>query len=219
MRVRTDRPETGDTLKMLDEPVRKALETISVRRRWRAGQTLMWTGEQSTSAFVVETGRVCIRTMNDSGGEHIVGWVGPGRVCALAPTLSRRRLQWDIVADSDCVAVHWNRERLERLMASDAAVAVGIARLLSARVHMLIDAQLAMSLPSMADRVNARLTAMALADPARRPGGPATLRITQADLAKAVGGSRYRIGVALKRLEAAHIVALSRGRIELLRSP
>jgi CRP/FNR family transcriptional regulator, cyclic AMP receptor protein len=219
MRVRTDRPEAGDTLEMLDEPVRRALEAIGVRRRWRAGQTLMWTGEQSTSAFVVETGRVRIRTMNDSGGEHIVGWIGPGRVCALAPTLSRRRLPWDIVADGTCVAVHWNRERLERLMASNAAVAVGIAHLLSARVHMLIDAQLAKSLPSMADRVGARLTAMALADPAHRPGGPATLRITQADLAKAVGGSRYRVGVALKRLEATRVVALSRGRIELLRRP
>jgi len=219
MRARTDRPEAGDTLEMLDEPVRRALEAIGVRRRWRAGQTLMWTGEQSTSAFVVEAGRVRIRTIDDSGGEHIVGWIGPGRVCALAPTLSGRRLHWDIVADGACVAVHWNRERLERLMASDAAVAVGIARLLSARVNMLLDAQLAQSLPSMADRVRARLAAMALADPTRRPGGPATLRITQADLAKAVGGSRYRVGVALKRLEATRVVALSRGRIELLRRP
>lgn len=219
MRERTDRPEAGDTLDILDEPVRRALDDIGVRRRWRAGQTLVWKGEQSNSAFVVETGRVRIRTVDDSGGEHIVGWIGPGRVCALAPTLSGRRLHWDIVADGACVAVHWNRGRLEHLMASDATVAVGIARLLSARVNLLLDAQLAQSLPSIADRVRARLAAMALADPSRRPGDPATLRLTQADLAKAVGGSRYRVGLALKRLEAARVVALSRGRIELLRRP
>lgn len=39
----------------------------------------MWNGEPSTSAFVVETGRVCIRAMNDSGGEHIVGWAAPAK--------------------------------------------------------------------------------------------------------------------------------------------
>ena len=61
---------------------------------------------------------------------------------------------------------------------------------------------------------------------ARNLGARATLRrlarhtgtvvITQAELAHAVGGSRYRVGLELARLRAAGRIAVARGRITVL---
>ena len=114
MRVRTDRPEAGDTLEMLEEPVRRALEAIGVRRRWRAGQTLMWTGEQSTSAFVVESGRVRIVASSDAVGIAMLTQnrdeLGSGTMCLVPVSAPWLRLNYGFIWRRDSAVSAGARE-------------------------------------------------------------------------------------------------------------
>ena len=208
----------GDSLSVISPSVARKLETVGVRRRWRAGQIVIWSGTRPDSACIVLRGKLRIRTNSYEGNERILGWLGPGRGCAIAHVLLDVPHPWDAVADGPCTLLHLERGRLRQLMAEDAEVASGVAMLLAARVNRLLEKLVQHSFVPLSDRVRQTL---------RRGAGlagaeatlPVTLRMTQGDLARSVGGSRYRVGLVLKELESEGIVRLSRGVITVLRRP
>ena len=165
---------------------------IGVARRWRTGQSLLRAGAVADSAFLVTRGRVRLRAFSADGREQTFGWIEPGSFGAEGP----------------CDALHFERRRLDALVQRDGRAALAIVRLLSRRVNATMGMLTARAFSPLADRVWATLRHLA-----RRS---VTVAITQAELAHAVGGSRYRVGIELARLQAAGRIAAARGRIVVL---
>ena len=183
---------------------------------WRSGQVLYRSGENAESAFVVLSGRVRIRTNAANGDEQILGWLKPGMFGALIPVLSGTPLLYDFVADGPCEARHFTPRRLLRLLENDAATTLAIARMQSLRLSRFLNGFTTQVSASLSDRVWAGLKRLALWQKEGSTDQTGELAITQADLARAVGASRYRVGIELKKLQANGVVALGRGRITLL---
>lgn len=208
----------ADSFGQLPEPARRALMDIGIQRRWRDGQTLLWTGEVADSAFVVLKGRIRMRSFGPQGDEQIFAWIEPGMFGALASVLAGVAFPCDFVADGPCEVMHLERRRLSELLERDAPTALAVARMLGARLSLFMQMHMVQSFAPLSDRVWATLRRLARWQPAGGAGAGAArragrLEITQADLAHAVGASRYRVGLELKRLEAAGHVVLARGSI------
>ncbi len=205
-----------DSVGQFPEPARQALMRIGVPRRWRSGQTLVWAGEIPDSAFAVLKGRVRIRAFGPQGDEQIFAWIEQGMLGALAPVLAGVPLPWDFAADGPCELLHFERRRLAELLGRDAPTALAVARTLSSRLTLFMKMHMVQSFAPLSDRVWAALRRLANGEGAGHGGiRSGRLEITQADLARAVGASRYRVGLELQRLEAAGHVALARGSIRV----
>ncbi len=88
--------------------------------------------------------------------------------------------------------------------------------MLASRLNNVLEMYGTQSFESLTDKVWARLVQLAR----RSPQGSTSdvcIEVTQADLARSVGGSRYRVGLELNRLEARGVIALSRGQIKIMR--
>ena len=203
----------ANSVRLLPPKAREALLGIAVSRRWRNGQTLLWTGERAGSAFVVARGRIRMRSFGPEGDEQIFGWMEPGTFGALASVLGDARFPCDFVADGACEVLHLPRERLLELLARDAPTALALARMLSVRLSLFMEMHMVQSFAPLADRVWATIRRLARWSSAKDGTRTGTLDITQADLAHAVGASRYRVGLELQRLAATGRLRLSRGRI------
>ncbi len=198
----------GDPIAALPDSARDDLLRIGVARRWRTGQSLLRAGAVADSAFLVTRGRVRLRAFSADGREQTFGWIEPGSFGALAPALAGAPSPCDFVAEGPCDALHFERRRLDALVQRDGRAALAIVRLLSRRVNATMGMLTARAFSPLADRVWATLRHLA-----RRS---VTVAITPAELAHAVGGSRYRVGIELARLQAAGRIAAARGRIVVL---
>lgn len=203
----------ANSLRQLPREAREALLGIAVSRRWRNGQTLLWAGQRAGSAFVVARGRIRMRSFGPEGDEQIFGWIEPGTFGALASVLADVGFPCDFVADGPCEVLHLPRERLLELLARDAPTALALARMLSVRLSLFMEMHMVQSFAPLADRVWATIRRLARWSTAKDGLRTGTLAITQADLAHAVGASRYRVGLELQRLEASGRLERSRGRI------
>jgi CRP-like cAMP-binding protein len=193
-----------------------ALHEVGNVRRWRSGQILLGANERAEGAFVVLDGRVRIRSVAPTGEEQILGWLGPGMFGALIPLLAGVPVPCDFVADGPCEARHFSPKRLFALLERDPATTLAIARMLSLRLSRFLNAYTTQVLAPLPVRVWATMGRLARWSHASGEHATGELTITQADLARAVGASRYRVGLELKKLEASGVVSLSRGRITML---
>ncbi|MEZ5645970.1 MAG: Crp/Fnr family transcriptional regulator [Burkholderiaceae bacterium] len=204
-----------DRFEHFSPEVQVALGRIAVHRRWKKSQVLLWGGDIPTNALVVMKGRLRLRTHGLDGTEHILGWLETGAVGALAPLLSQTGIAFDFVADQASEVLHLEYGRLMQLMASDGRVGLAIARVLAARLCVFVELHHVQTSP-LAERVWIMLKRLALAQSEPDPQGRLALRITQEELAHAVGASRYRVGIEMRQLHAAGRIVLQRGKIQLL---
>lgn len=203
-------------LNELPERAQQALKSIAVVRRWRSGQTLHWGGEVAASAFVVLKGRMRARTFGPNGDEQIVGWLEPGTFAGLSSVLAGALLPFDVIADGPCETMHLSRSRLLALLERDAPTSLALAQVLSARLGQFMEMHMLQAFAPLADRVWATLQRLSRSQVPAADRDTPFIEITQADLAHAVGASRYRVGLELKRFEKDGRVKLERRRIFVL---
>ena len=208
----------GDSMSSLPQQAQLALHQVGEVRRWRSGQVLLGAEERADGAFVVLDGRVRIRSISPTGEEQILGWLGPGMFGALIPLLAGVPVPCDFVADGPCESRHFSPKRLFALLERDPATTLAIARMLSLRLSRFLNAYTTQVLAPLSVRVWATMGRLARWRHVAGEDKTGELTITQADLARAVGASRYRVGLELKKLEASGVVILSRGKITVLSS-
>jgi len=130
---------------------------------------------------------------------------------ALAPVIANQPFNFNIVADCQSEVLHIQRERLLEHLGRDPTTALAITMMLSSRLNNVLEMFGTQAFESLADKVWGRLVQLAMQS--RQANTPTVcIEVTQADLARSVGGSRYRVGLELNRLEAMGVIALSRGR-------
>lgn len=219
----TDRLPAGPSLEtnsldVLPGRVQSALIGIGVTRTWREGQVLHWAGDRPEYAFVVQKGEVRICSDDPPGNESILSWIDSGMMGMLAPVLACKPFNFNVVAGGTCEVLHLQRDRLIELIQCDPPTALAIVLMLSERLNFVLETYGIKIHQSLADRVWSRLSRLARRTKTSDADVIADLEVTHMDLARAVGASRYRVGLELKRLEQIGVIELARGRIRILRA-
>lgn len=206
----------GNVFDVLPEDVRREVRALARRRRFKRGEVVFHEGDPADALHVLVRGHVAIRTVTPLGDTVCFTVLGAGDTFGELSLLSD---------DGERAASAAAVEGAETLSLRHAEV----ARLRAA--HPAVD-QVLLSLLATALRRTNRLLLEALYEPAdvrvlRRlvdlvesygGGGdaPVTVPVTQDELAGLAGTTRPTVNRALRALEGDGVVALGRGRTEVL---
>ncbi|HMR91762.1 MAG TPA: Crp/Fnr family transcriptional regulator [Chitinophagaceae bacterium] len=96
----------------------EAIEQDAVIKEYKAGETVMRTGQFIKSAALVIEGRIKIYRENQEGGEFLMYFLGPGQACAvsLICALQARGSEVTAVAEEDSTLLMLPVQAMEQLM-------------------------------------------------------------------------------------------------------
>jgi CRP/FNR family cyclic AMP-dependent transcriptional regulator len=215
-----------DTLKRLQQipyfrslppPELRALETRLSARRYRAGEVIFRKGDQSEGLCIVVDGRVKTVITSPEGREQILKVFGPGRTFADIAVFDDEPQPAEAVAVTESLIAFLPQAMLFDLLRRHPDVAIDVIRLFASRLRAYKQIVEDLSLRTVVARV-ARL----LVDRARgthilvEDSPTASPRYTQDELAAMVGSVREVVQRALKTLEHAGLIHLTRGRIQVI---
>jgi CRP/FNR family transcriptional regulator len=200
------------SLSEIREFVQRLLE-----RHYRAGDVIFRKGDRSEGLCVVLSGRVRTETTSEEGRDQVLKVFGPGRTFADIPAFDGEPQPANAVAVSDSTVALLRRTDLLDLIRRHPDVGIDVIRLFASRLRaykvMIED----LSLRDVVSRV-ARL----LRDRARgqttlvEDSASVSLRYTQSEVAAMVGSVREVVQRALKTLEHAGVIQMTRERIRIL---
>ena len=186
----------------------QALRRKGSVRQYPDGALLMQRGQTVSGMLVLQRGRLRAVTGDANGGEHLIRWVEPGEAVGVASVLTDLPFQTDLIASGDSQTLWISREAVLDVLRSDAEAGIAVSRFLGARLSEALELVAAQSQLRLDDRLQAALNHFAQQNGEALPQGEVRLRLTQEDLARAVGASRQRVNQALMRLQ-------TQGRVEL----
>ena len=186
----------------------QALRRKGSVRQYPDGALLMQRGQTVSGMLVLQRGRLRAVTGDANGGEHLIRWVEPGEAVGVASVLTDLPFQTDLIASGDSQTLWISREAVLDVLRSDAEAGIAVSRFLGARLSEALELVAAQSQLRLDDRLQAALNHFAQQNGEALPQGGVRLRLTQEDLARAVGASRQRVNQALMRLQ-------TQGRVEL----
>jgi len=194
---------------------RELLLTELRRRRFKKGEVLFHEGDPGDTLHLIDRGHIAIRTSTPLGDVLTLSVLGPGDVFgeqALVTADSRRTAS--AVALEPAETRSLTADRFDRLRNEEPAINRFLVEVLAAQVRRLSDqVREALYVPAEI-RTLRRLNG--LASSFSRPDQTCVIPVTQDDLASLAGVSRPTANRVLKRIEADGVIALHRGRLEVL---
>ena len=193
------------------------LRPIARPRRWRDGAVVLRGGDVPDAALLIVSGRLRLSGTSAAGEEVLFRWFEPNEFVGLASVVGDLPFAVDAVANGDCETLHFERLRLLALLREDAEAALLIARLISRYAWDVTHLVIAQTGQGLTARVLSVLNR--LADHSSVAQGHAEgrmLKISQGDIASAVGASRQRVNIELHKLEAMGRIRLGYRHLVLL---
>lgn len=206
---------TVDFAGSLSEEDRRGVIKACTRRKFRAGDTLFHEGDPGDTLHLLMKGHVAIRMTTALGDNVTLAVMGPGDNFGEQALLADRSVRTASAVALDAVetlALH--RREFDALRATNPRVDRFLVSVLAAQVRRL-SGQLVDALhASVETRVARRLHDLARIYSTGEL--PIEVPITQEDLASMTGATRPTVNRALQDLAAGRIVALARGRTQIL---
>jgi CRP-like cAMP-binding protein len=193
----------------------RRLREIGIRRTYRDNQTLQQRGDAARHVLVLLSGRLRSVATTADGTEQLTRWLEPGEVSGFSSVLGDAPVPVDLVAVGKVEVLIVPRGPLLEFLASDANASLAVARMLSLRINELLDIVFIRAEDTLASRVRATLQRLAAENGVPRDNRT-LLRISQGDLAAAVGASRQRVNAELRKLQAEGRIRLGYRWLELL---
>jgi CRP-like cAMP-binding protein len=196
-------PRTKDAL-------RAALrEAPAAVHRHPAGRLLLLEGDPCDEVHLVAEGLLRVRHLTPEGREHVVSYLGPGRLLNLVPALDDGAVLGTVDALTDATTYAIPCALFREWIAQDAGLAAAVARYLAGELRR-IDTMLAdMALHT----VRARLARFLLV---HAESNPAHHRWTQATIAANIGTVRDVVGRLLREMRQDGIIRRERGRLVIV---
>ncbi len=180
----------------------QALRHAARPRTWRDGETIFRCGQVAPFAIVLLSGRMRLSTISAEGNEQLFGWITPGELIGMESMLGDMPTTMESVAAGNCASVCFERTQFMAILQQDGGAGLAVARMASRRLQevtrLLLSAQTARTLTS---RVYAALVRLARRHENQADGPAECLRVSQKDIAQAVGASRQRVNIELAQLE------------------
>jgi CRP/FNR family cyclic AMP-dependent transcriptional regulator len=201
-------------LEALSDDERARIEPSFLRRTFKRGETVLLQGEPSANVYVIDQGHAAVKVATPHGESITVTVLGPrssfGEIAAL--TATETRTATIVALDALTVRVLPHRvfdEVRRRTPGVDTAIAISLAARLQDVSNRIAEA----TFETVQRRCGLRL--LELADSFAAGAASATLPLTQDDLAGIVGATRPTVNQVIGTLVAAHLVEVSRGRIDI----
>jgi CRP/FNR family cyclic AMP-dependent transcriptional regulator len=207
-------PMEWPLLSSLSQEDRQEFLALGRRRTFARGEIVCHAGDPADSLHLVVGGRLSVRVSLDSGDTVTINVLGPGDSfgeLALLSADGHRTATITALEDAETTAI--GATAFQQLCQHRPGVQRALAVLLAGRVDELSQRLLEMAYVGVDRRLYRRLLELS-GDYAA--GGRAVVPLTQAQLADLVGGTRPTVNQALQRLVDQGIVALGRGRVEIL---
>lgn len=161
----------------------------------------MQRGQAVTGMMVLEQGRWRAVTHTRHGDEHLIRWIEPGEAAGVASVLTGLPFQTDLVSNGDSVALWVATEVVLDALRHNPEAGIAMSRFLGARLSEALEMMATQSQGRLDDRLRAALEHFAIENGEVLPDRRVRLRLTQEDMARAVGASRQRVNQALQRLQ------------------
>lgn len=197
-------------------PSARRLREIGFRRIYRDNQTVQQRGDAAHHVLLLLSGRLRSVACTAGGTEQLTRWLEPGEFSGFSSVLGDAPVPVDLVAVGDVEVLVVPREPLLEFLASDAAASLAVARALSLRINELFDIIFIRAEDTLGSRVWATLQRIAAENGVSR-ANRILLRISQGDLALAVGASRQRVNAELRKLQVEGKVRLGYRHLEILK--
>lgn len=200
----------------LDEELRRRVMTVARRRVFKRNEVIFHEGDPGDTLHFVLKGHVAIRVSTPMGERATLTVLGPGETfgeLALLGEESERTATAAAVEGAETMSLH-RRDFLD-IRRADPAVERMIVDALSARVGRLTGHLVEALYETVEVRLVRRLLALSETydDEAAET---INLPVTQEDLASMAGTTRPTANRILKELEDSGVLAVARGRIEIL---
>jgi len=193
----------------------RRLWEIGTRRLYQDGQLLQKRGDSAHHVLVLISGRLRSVGYTAGGTEQVTRWMEAGEVSGFSSVLANAPVPVDLVATGDVEVLVLPRKPLLDFLSGDAIASLAVARVLSLRVNELFDMVFIRAEDALSARVWATLQRIA-AENGTSQGDRTMLRISQGDLAHAVGASRQRVNGELRKLQTANRIRLGYRWLEIL---
>ncbi len=193
----------------------QVLKRLGVERRWEDGQILLSRGQIAESVLMVLSGRLRIALVSPNGEELLLRWFKAGEITGLTSMVSGAPFSADLIATGPTRVLHVEGRRLIDAIHTDGELAMAVIRILSLRVNHLMDLLLTNQGTSLQQRVWAALLRLASYHGVATPDG-VRLELSQEEIAHAVGASRQRVNLELRRIERLGRIRLGYRSIVLL---
>ncbi|MBO9450064.1 Crp/Fnr family transcriptional regulator [Tropicibacter sp. R16_0] len=191
----------------MPEEAVEILRASGVRRTYSANQMVVNIGDEFPELFVVEKGRFSISIIDDLGNAWIYGYLGPGSTWGLKAVLTERPAGFVFEAIEDSAAVCIDRTTLWSLIDNDAVVRRGV--ILSLGWSVTKATEFAHKERTLPLRVRLRSFLLEHAD------DDGVLKLTQTDMARILGVSRYALGSQLQKLKQSSLIDIRYGQVRI----
>jgi CRP-like cAMP-binding protein len=191
-----------------------AVAEVAVPRSFDAGEAVFREGDQSSTCYVVRSGRARAIREHDDGRQITLATFGPGDIFGELAMFDDERRSATVDATEDLAVLAIAGPDMRRLMRAHSEIAVKLAVSLVRRLREANERLARQSFQTVQSRVAAaleQLVAQAQADGADERD--VTITATQADVAKLAGSSRESASRFLAVLERAGVIDQGRGRL------
>lgn len=203
-----------DLLAPLEESERRTVLSLARRRRFARGEVVFHEGDPGGVLHLVEKGHVALRATTPLGDVAALRVLGPGSYFGEFAVLLPGPRSATAVALDQVETLCLSDAALADLRAQDAAVDRVLMEALVAEVRRLSSALVEALFLPVNKRILRRL--VDLGELFGRGSTPASVPLTQEEVAQLAGTTRPTANRVLRSLEADGVVAIDRGRIQIL---
>lgn len=189
------------------------VEQHSAARNFRKNTVVIQKGDESTTLYVVITGRLKVSLAGDEGKEVILNTLGPGDYFGELAILGDTPRTATVTTLEDSRLLTISRSAFLELLGGHPDIALALIRGLTQRVAQLTEQVARLALSDVYSRVRETLQAQAVEE----DGLLVTGRLTQSEIAQMVGSSREMVSRIFKDLRAGGYISVDDKRVTILK--
>ena len=197
----------------------EALAENTHRRTFAKDMIIFHKDSPGESLYLIESGRVRIFVLSESGQEISVNIYGPGEVFGELSLLDGLPRSAGAMALEDTVTLALHRDDFTRLLEANPQMATSILKVLSSRVRYTTAYAESLAFLDVYGRVAAKLLELAERYGVESDGIEIQLRLTQSELATWVGATRESVNKVLGTFRELGLIDIANQRITILDKP
>lgn len=191
----------------------KTIETHSVSRSVRKNTVIIDKGDETSSIYVIESGKVKVYISDEEGKEIILNIQGKGEHLGELALLAGTNRTASVITLEDSKFIVISRQAFRECLNRHPEIAFNLIRTLAERVNALTDNVSSLALNDVYARVAAKLQEQAT----EQDGTLVIEQLTQQQLADMVGATRQMVSLILKDLRGGGYITIDKRRITINR--
>lgn len=206
---------SASPIEQLTPSARDSLHSAGRERSYARGATVFHVGDAADSVHILTAGRIAVRTTTPDGQEFTLSVMGPGEFFGeMALFVVNGERAATVVALEDAATLELRRAAFDEARRAHAEINDLFLKLLAERTARLNDLVQEAHFIDVDQRIARRLYEVGRQYLDEKP--PVSVPLTQTDIANLAGTTRPTANQALKELESRGMIALSRGRVDIL---